>query len=48
MSHTTKDNNELEAANWRFGQTMTGTGSVMQVVAPATNTSMRFFRVRQP
>ena len=48
QSYTIQRNDDLTAANWIFYTNFTGNGSLMQLVAPVTNTPHRFFRVRQP
>jgi hypothetical protein len=48
QSYTVQRNDDLNTTNWIFYTNLTGNGSLMQVVAPATNTPQRFFRVRQP
>ena len=48
QSYTIQRNDDLTTANWIFYTNFTGNGSLMQLVAPVTNTPHRFFRVRQP
>ena len=48
QSYTIQRNDDLTTANWIFYTNFTGNGSLMQLVAPVTNTPRRFFRVRQP
>jgi len=48
QSYTVQHNDDLTTTNWVFYTNLTGSGSLMQVFAPATNATHRFFRVRQP
>jgi hypothetical protein len=48
QSYTVQRNDDLATTNWADYTNFTGNGSLMQVVAPATNAPQRFFRVRQP
>jgi hypothetical protein len=48
LGYTVEYNDDLVASNWRFLETLTGTGSLLQCVSPMTNVTQRFFRVRQP
>ncbi len=41
-------NDDLTTTNWMFYTSLTGNGSLMQVVTPASGTTNRFFRLRQP
>jgi hypothetical protein len=47
-SYTVEHTEDLASTNWVFHTNLTGNGSLMQVVAPASATARRFFRVRQP
>jgi hypothetical protein len=48
QSYTVQRNDDLNTTNWVFYTNLTGSGSLMQVFAPVTNTPKRFYRVRQP
>ena len=48
QSYTVQRNDDLKTGNWVFYTNFTGNGSLMQVIAPATNAAHRFFRVREP
>jgi hypothetical protein len=48
QSYTVQHNDDLATTNWVFDTNFTGSGSIMQMVAPVTNAPQRFFRVRQP
>ena len=46
--YTVEYKDDLRTTNWVFHHTMTGDGSLMPCLIPMTNTTQRFFRVRQP
>jgi uncharacterized repeat protein (TIGR01451 family) len=46
--YTVEYNDDLTTTNWSFLQTMTGDGALLPCVIPMTNTTQRFYRVRQP
>ena len=48
QSYTVQRDDDLSTTNWVFYTNFTGNGSLMQVLAPVTNVTHRFFRVRQP
>ena len=48
QSYTVQRNDDLNTTNWVFYTNFTGSGSLMQVLAPVTNVPQRFFRVREP
>ena len=48
QSYTVQRNDDLATTNWVFYTNFTGNGSLMQVLAPVTNTPQRFFRVKCP
>lgn len=47
-SYTVEYNEDLRTTNWLFHHTLIGDGSLMPCLMPMTNTTQRFFRVRQP
>ena len=48
QSYTIQRNDDLTTTNWVLYTSFTGNGSLMEIVAPITNTAHRFFRVKQP
>jgi hypothetical protein len=48
QSNTLQHNDDLTTSNWVCDTNCTGDGTVMQMVAPLTNSPQRFFRVVQP
>jgi hypothetical protein len=48
FNYTVEYNDDLSTTNWQTFEIMTGNGSLMQCLAPMTNTTQRFFRVHQP
>jgi hypothetical protein len=48
QSYTVQQNTNLATTNWTFYTNLTGSGSVMQIFAPATNKVQNFFRVTEP
>lgn len=46
--YTVEYNDDLRGTNWQILEIMTGDGSLMPCLVPMTNTTQRFFRVRQP
>ncbi len=48
QSYTIQRNDNLDTTNWVFYTNLTGNGSPVQILAPLTNGSHRFFRLRQP
>jgi hypothetical protein len=47
-NYTVEFNNDLRTTNWQFLKTITGDGSLLQLVAPVTNAPQGYFRLRQP
>jgi len=49
QSYTVQQNDDLATTNWVFYTNLIGTGSAIQLQAPATGTpAKRFFRIREP
>jgi hypothetical protein len=48
LTYTVEYNADVRSTNWQFHHTMTGNGSLLPCLVPMTNTTQRFFRVRQP
>ncbi len=48
QSYTVEYKRTLQATNWLFLETLTGSGSLLPCLVPMTNTSQCFFRVREP
>jgi hypothetical protein len=46
--YTVEYNDDLATTNWQFLQSITGNGSLLEVLTPVTNVPQRFFRVRRP
>ena len=47
-SYTIERNDDVSTTHWVFQTNILGNGSPMQLVVPVTNTTQRFFRVREP
>jgi hypothetical protein len=48
LGYTVQQNSDLSTTNWTYYTNLIGNGSLYQVVAPGTNVTQLFFRVRQP
>jgi hypothetical protein len=47
VSYAVEFNDDLRTTNWLFHHTVTGSGSLMSCLIPMTNSTQRFFRLRQ-
>ena len=48
QSYTVQQNTNLATANWSYYTNLTGNGSLLQLIAPGSDSPQAFFRVKRP